>query len=400
MNNIRNKRPQLTGAETMRRYIRTAVPALSLAFLASGAAAQTNDSRIQRENTGVGTASAEFLLLGAGARGMALGPASAAITRDVDALYYNPANLPLLEGREVGLTVMPYFADTRYMWMGVAFPIAGGDYAIGFSLANFGFNNAPQYTAEDPEGQGGLTYDVSESVAGISFAHAFIDRFTGGITAKFINDRLGQTSAFGFVMDVGTNYHAEFKGKPIAFSFVIQNLDVFGVGLRHSGPGLSVDADPIPNDPGVPGDVGVDPARGEVLASEFPVPVVYRVGLAYDIMDSAERRLTILTDFNEPYNTKPGFSLGGELAFTPSSRPFSFALRGSYQYQGDNDFEERRGEQFSSQVSQSSSMDGLTAGAGLGYRITDDYGLRVDYAFRHFGVLGSSNAFTVSLNWK
>jgi hypothetical protein len=379
MKNFASKRPQLMGAKIMRHTIRRALPVALLAMSAVHVSAQSSDPRIQRENTGVGTASAEFLLLGAGARGMALGPASAAITRDVDALYYNPANLPLLDGREVGLTVMPYFADTRYMWMGAAFPLAGGDYAIGFSLANFG---------------------LSESVAGLSFAHAFIDRFTGGFTAKFINDRLGQTSAFGFVMDVGTNYHAEFKGRPIAFSFMIQNLDVFGIGLRHSGPGLAVDADPIPRDPSVPGDVGVDPARGEVLATEFPVPVVYRVALAYDIMDSAERRLTLLTDFNEPYNTKPGFSVGGEFALSPANRPFSVALRGSYQYQGDNDLDERRGEAFVSQVSQSSSMDGLTAGGGLGYRISDDYGLRVDYAYRHFGVLGSSNAFTVSLNWK
>ena len=384
----------------MLRFCRNALALVLLAAGTTQAGAQVRDSRIQRENTGVGTASGEFLLLGAGARGMALGPASAALVRDVDALYYNPANLPLLSGREVALTVMPYVANTNYMWAGASFPLGGGDYALGFSFSNFGFSGAPQYTAEDPEGEGGLTYGVSESVFGFSFAHAFIDRFTGGTTLKFINDRLGQTSAFGFVMDVGTNYHAELGGKPIAFSFVIQNLDVFGVGLKHSGAGLAVDADPTTNDPGVPGDVGVDPATGEIQASNFPVPVVYRVGLAYDLMSSADRRLTLLTDFNEPYNTKPGFSVGGEFAWMPRDLPLSAALRGSYQYQGDNDFSERRGEEFTSQVDNvSASLDGLTAGGGLTYNVSD-YQLRLDYAFRHFGVLGSSNAFTFSLSWK
>jgi hypothetical protein len=382
------------------RFFHRSIFALALLAAATGVDAQVRDSRIQRENTGVGTGSGEFLLLGAGARGMALGPASAAVTRDVDALYYNPANLPLMDGRQVGLTVMPYFADTRYMWVGVGLPVFGGDYAVGFSIANFGFGSSPQYTAEDPEGEAGLTYNVSETVFGLSFAHAFIDRFTGGITLKFVNDRLGQTSAFGFVADVGTNYHAELGGKPIAFSFVIQNLDVFGMGLKQSGPGLAVDADPTTIDPSTPGDVNVDPARGEIQASEFPIPVIYRVGVAYDFVSSADRRLTLMTDFNEPYNTKPGFSVGGEFAWTPGKAPLSAALRGSYQYQGDNDFTERRGEEFTPQVDDiSSSMDGVSFGAGVGYRLNNNYQLRLDYAFRHFGVLGSTNAFTFAFSW-
>src|SRR4051812_11423621 len=39
---------------------------------------------VAKKNTGAGTTSAEFLLMGAGARGMALGPAFGAITRDVE----------------------------------------------------------------------------------------------------------------------------------------------------------------------------------------------------------------------------------------------------------------------------------------------------------------------------
>ena len=49
------------------------------------------------DNTGFGTTSAEFLLLGAGARGTALGGAFAAIATDVSSLYYNPAGAALME---------------------------------------------------------------------------------------------------------------------------------------------------------------------------------------------------------------------------------------------------------------------------------------------------------------
>ena len=61
-----------------------------LAALSGPATAQIVDNS---DNTAFGTSSAEFLLLGAGARGTALGGAYAALATDVTALYYNPAGV-------------------------------------------------------------------------------------------------------------------------------------------------------------------------------------------------------------------------------------------------------------------------------------------------------------------
>ena len=66
-------------------------------------AARTTRAAIgQEDNTAYGTTSAEFLLLGAGARGAALGGAFAAIATDVSALYYNPAGAALMSRRGYG----------------------------------------------------------------------------------------------------------------------------------------------------------------------------------------------------------------------------------------------------------------------------------------------------------
>src|SRR2546426_4013331 len=46
-----------------------------------------------QDNTAYGGASGELLLLGAGARGQALGGAYAALATDITAMYYNPAGL-------------------------------------------------------------------------------------------------------------------------------------------------------------------------------------------------------------------------------------------------------------------------------------------------------------------
>jgi hypothetical protein len=74
---------------TARRF---ALVAALLSGIPAGLAAQATN----QDNTGYGTSSAEFLLLGAGARGAALGGAFAAIASDVSALYYNPAGTALM----------------------------------------------------------------------------------------------------------------------------------------------------------------------------------------------------------------------------------------------------------------------------------------------------------------
>ena len=73
-----------------------------LGGLPVGLAAQAGTTQ---DNTPYGTTSAEFLLLGAGARGAALGSAYASIANDVSALYYNPAGTALMTRRPCrGLT--------------------------------------------------------------------------------------------------------------------------------------------------------------------------------------------------------------------------------------------------------------------------------------------------------
>jgi hypothetical protein len=375
----------------------TAAGLLMLAMTAGTALAQDNNTvQIRKENSGARTTAAEFLLMGAGARGMALGPAYAALTRDVEALYYNPAALPLMEGAEARFTIMPYFADTNYLWAGVAVPLRGGEYGFGISIANFGFSEQPVYTETDQNNDSQLTYGVSETVVGLSFAHAFIDRFSGGVTGKLISDQLGQSSAFGFAVDIGTNYHSELGGRPISMSFVIQNL---GTQLKHSGAGLDFTAFPDSPDPAFPVQ-GVDPAPARFEVASSALPVAFRVGVAYDVLSAAGNRLSLLGEFNEFYNTSPSFGFGSEYMWSPESSPLAVALRGSYAYQPDNNLTSRESDEFTgATTADNEGLDGLVLGGGMHYQIAG-YELSADYAFRHFGVMGTRNVFTVGFAWR
>ncbi len=361
--------------------------ALAAALLALGAGAANAQVGIAEENTNIGTSSAEFLTIGAGARGMALGGSFAAIVNDVESMYYNPAGLPLMEtGLQGMLSVQPYFADTNYYWMGLAFPFSDGQYGLGVQLGSFTFGDQPIYTEDDPDGLSGRTYNVSETFVGLSFAHAFIDRFTAGVTAKVVLDNLADASATAFAIDIGTNYHATLGGRPISLAVVIQNL---GGSLQHSGSGLDFTAfpagDPIAN---------VDESPARFRAQGFPLPTTFRAGLAYDVVSNLDNRVTLLGEFNETNSTKPGWSFAGEYEWDNPNNAIAAALRGSYSYQADNYFSSEEQAEFAGVAdADDRGLDGLALGGGLKYRLSN-YEARLDYTFRHYGTLGSRDVFT------
>lgn len=368
--------------------------AIAVLFLASTTGVAQAQVRIEEENTNVGTTSAEFLTFGAGARGMALGPSFAALARDVEALYYNPAGLPLMDGPQTMLTMMPYFADTDYFWAGLAFPFGGGQYGIGLSLGNFGFSDQPVYTEEDPDGLSGRTYGVSETVVGLSFARAFIDRFTGGVTLKYISDALGQARATAFAIDIGTNFHTEFNGRPIAISFMMQNL---GTSLEHSGQGLDFNAFPQPGEDEPVSNVDPSPARFQTQA--FQLPVAFRVGVAYDVLSAERNRLSVLGEFSETNNNDPSWGFAGEYEWISSTGGLRLAGRASYSFQPDNYLSGQEEADFAGATNPGGKgADGLALGGGIRYQI-GEYEARVDYTYRHFGVLGTIDVFTIGFAW-
>jgi len=67
-----------------------------------------------KAGTGVGTAGAQFLKIGPGARVDGIGSAFCAIADDVTAVYWNPAGIGQLEGFNLSDTHTYWIADTRF----------------------------------------------------------------------------------------------------------------------------------------------------------------------------------------------------------------------------------------------------------------------------------------------
>ena len=375
----------------MKTFLNRGLTAFALtAALTAPAAAQV----IESDNTAYGTTAAEFLLLGAGARGSALGGAFSALTSDVTALYYNPAGVALMQRPQAIVSTYSYVADTRYSWLGIAFPMAGGQRAIGFSAGTFGFSGQPVYTVEEPEGDGS-TYAVAETFIQGTYAQNFSDRFSAGLSLKYVNDELGSTRASGLAVDFGTNFHATVGERPIRASFVIQNL---GTTLAHRGADLNVGVDREPPLGTVP--VPQEPAAAELKTKDFQLPAMFRVGVALDVVTQSNSRVTLLSEFTQPNNTRPGAGAGLELALTNvGNSGFSFAARGSYSIQPDNDLDPGTGAGFTTQETLGSfTKDGLALGGGLEYS-RGSLKLGFDYAWRSLGPLGSTNHLSFALGW-
>jgi hypothetical protein len=364
--------------------------ALTAAFTAP-AAAQVVD---RSDNTAYGTTAGEFLLLGAGARGAALGGAYAALATDITALYHNPAGLAQLARPGVMVSTLRYLADTKYTWAGVGFPMGGGSSAVGISVGSFGFSDQPVYTVESPDGDGRV-YSVNETFIAGTYGRNFSDRFSAGFSLKFLSDKLGSTSAGAFAFDFGTNFHATVGQRPIRAAFVIQNL---GSTLQHQGPGIETSVIPPPPLGTVPVPREAQPAS--FRTKEFGLPVMFRVSVSLDVLTQGANRLTLLSEFTQPNNTKPGASAGLEWASQNlGNSGFSLAARGSYTVQPDNQFDVGSGAGFASkQKSSSFTSDGLALGGGLTYG-KGDVKFGVDYAWRNMGPLGSTNFFSFSLGW-
>jgi long-subunit fatty acid transport protein len=363
---------------------RTLLGGLVLALTAVPLAAQTRSALEQENNVPYGTASGEFLLLPVGARGTALGSAFSALADDVTSLYWNPAGLALMAGRQALVSHIDYIADTRHTWFGVATSLNGGVRAVGASVGIFGFSDQPEYTVEQPDGTG-RTYDVALSVVALTYSQQFNDRFSFGLSGKFINENLAGAAGSTIAADIGTNYHTQIGGRPIRGSFVITNL---GGTIEHRGSRLQAE---IPTaDPTLPPGL----RQMELKAKDWGLPATFKVGVAYDVLSNGNSRLTTAGEFWQPRGNDVSGTVGAEYMLSDVGRSgFSVALRGGFHYEPDN------GLDLTDSSLNGMQGDGLSLGAGIAYAMGSRSAASVDYAFRNKGLLGNQQLFSLGVRW-
>jgi hypothetical protein len=187
----------------------------------------------------------EFLNIGAGAKGLAMGSAQTATANDATAGYWNPAGLTEIKEYPVAaLMHAEYFAGIgKYDYASLAMPI--GDpttvtRTLGFSLIRFAVDDIPN-TLFLVDADGSVNYNNirSFSSADYAFLLSYAQVIYGddeqtlsfGANAKIIHRTVGRfANAWGFGLDAGLQYRLKgfslgLNAKDLTTTFNVWNFN-------------------------------------------------------------------------------------------------------------------------------------------------------------------------------
>lgn len=300
----------------MRRVSSYLAAALFLAAPAL-AHAQTSGTIIlpvpKEPNTRVGTRGANFLEIGVGARGQALGGAYTAQARDVTAMYWNPAGIAHITGASANISLTDLYgsAGIRHTFAGAVLPL-GSSSAIGVSFIQLTSGDIERTTEAFPEGNDpafGPVFDWRSTAAGINYARRVTDRLDFGAGFKVITEGVNNASATYVALDVGTQFQTGLYGTTIGAS-----LTNIGTSSRFSGPAI----ERIAFDQFQPGATEV-----EFRTRSTPLPTAFRFGVRTELTGSPEallaaspgHHLTLLGEVLDGIDTDVNWTLAAEYSY-------------------------------------------------------------------------------------
>ncbi len=307
-----------------------------------------------------GTAGATFLELGVSARGLAMADALLPIADDVSALYYNPAGIRLLEGTRVSFSHNDYFVDTNQEWVGVTHDFPEQMTTVGMSMSYFNSGMMDETTPTKTDGTG-REFNYTAMAVGVSAARQLTNKFTVGVTLKYLQQDVMDFSATGWAADVGTYYDTAWRSMRLAM--VIQNF----------GPDMVF------------------------YEQEDPLPIVFKFGVGMDLIGKAteDHFLTGAFEFGHPSDNIEYINLGFEYAFKQR-----FYLRLGKKING------LARDEYSDYVDDTeldpfmeyplTSTDGLTLGAGFAFASETMGDFRLDFGYAPHEYLEGNNMITLS----
>lgn len=148
-----------------------------------------------------GQASAQFLKLGVGARYLAMGEAASAVADDVNALYWNPANLAYLEQGSLSLMYAAHVESVQYQYAGVAGPVEG----VGALAAAIQTLSVGSLAETDDTGRELGAFLPRDFAGAVGWGRGLGETFSAGVAVKFVESRVLE-SASTLAADIGLGY--------------------------------------------------------------------------------------------------------------------------------------------------------------------------------------------------
>lgn len=313
----------------------------------------------------VGTTAAPFLGIGPGPRAVSMGGAFTAVANDPTALYWNPSGISRYARTQALIEHTNYLVGTSYNFFGAVVEL-NEDNAVGLSVTNLAYGSAEVTTVDQPDGTG-EKWNANDWEIGLSYSRNLTDRFSIGGTAKMIIQQIWRESATGFALDAGLLYITPFNDMKIGME--IAN---FGTDMRLAGQDVLMTVSP---DASVVGANSQIPA--EYYLASYPLPLIFRVGLAMDVINSSYNRLTLAVDAIHPSDNVQSMNMGAEYTW---HNLISARIGYKSLFVPDN-------------------QEGLTLGLGLNYDISTFFNIKLDYAYQNYGLLKNIQKFGLTVGF-
>ena len=312
-----------------------------------------------------GMTAATFLSIEIGPRAAALGGAYVAIADDPTAMYWNPAGLERIENNSILFSHTRWLADTKLNYLGAAVPL--GHYGtVGLSVTALAIPEMSVRTVAQPEGTGEF-FDANDLAIGVSYSLSVIERFQVGINLKYIQQQIYNMTASTGAVDFGVLFTTGFNNMVLGFS-----MSNFGGNMQLTGDDARVEVDLAPDEFG-----NNDRILANLETQEFQLPLIMRVGVAMDIIQTEKNNFKLALDAVVPNDNSQYLNVGGEYVFMNL-----IALRAGYKT-----------------LFLDNSEEGLTLGFGINVGLSQSTELKVDYAYADFGMLNDVQQLGVSFSF-
>ena len=249
-----------------------------------------------------GTAAVTFLKIGVGARANAMGGAYVAMANDASALYWNPAGVVQINRNELIVSHLDWLVDVDYDYLGYVHQMTP-NLGLGAFVGYLHFPDMAVTTEYHPYGNGEF-FSYSDLVVGLGGSLKMTDRFSFGVTVKYVREELAELAMDGVMLDLGTYYWTGYKSLRIAAA-----MRNFGNDLRPQGTYERRESSGTTTTP----------------YQSFSPPTLFTLGAAMDVYTTRVHLLTTSVQMNHPMDDQENFVIGGEYRYRRL-----FFLRGGY----------------------------------------------------------------------
>ena len=332
---------------------------------------------IAADNYRVGTTTANFLEMGFGSDGIAMGDAGVSIPGRSSSIYWNPAGLAFLKNNTASFMNQPWLVGINMNAVSASYvvPVIG---VISVGIFHMDYGEMDVTTLEMQEGTG-EKFSANEYCASFTYSRKLAQWFAFGASAKYISSQIWHESASAMALDLGVlvNTHFfTFTGNEEDGLKIGMSISNYGTKMQYGGMDLIFPIDIAQNENG-----NFEDAPGQLRTEAWELPLIFRIGASFSPISTTFNKITLAADALHPNNNSESVNLGAEYELNIPGTGSLF-LRGGYKG-----------------LFMHNSEYGLTFGGGILLRLMGNMGLQVDYAFRNLGVLGNTNTYTVGLNF-